>query len=755
MDKIRTCIENVVLNTPIFNKESFSPTLLNFFYGKNGSGKSTIAKEIKTPGVVKWNAPFSPAPDTIYVYNEDYIKENIQSYGNIPGVFTITEQNAKVKAEVDTKQREKRSAEASLTKLTDEVNDVEKKINAVEEKYITSVWKVTEDLRKKYPETQSGFMSNKRKFTGRIEQTQSIQYDSEEIEKLYKFAYGDDAKHYQPLRTVSLSNLPDDAILSEPIVGSTSSTFASFLKDIGAADWVRQGHMTFQHKAGGKCPYCQGVLPDDFEEKLAECFDDSYKRRVNELSRFYQTYRTILTSVRDTLLQNNRDNFDCPELKEYSFLVQQFVSIIDKNLTLLQTKLDEPGRTIELDNLQGIVAEINGVIGLINDRILANNSAFDDRGGSQKKCEDMVWCLMRYSCEKAMAVHDSETKAANLELEKVKKELTAKKGEVYVLDQIITELNQKTVNTDAAKDSINDLLKASGFQGFYLREKPGAQYVYELVRDDKTIAKNLSEGERNFIAFLYFYQTIIGSQSDDGIKKNKIVVIDDPVSSMDSGSLFVVASLVRNLIAICYNNYELSNEQSRDDYIKQFFCMTHNPYFFKEITYNHLKDNECAAFYEIRKGAGNKSRVILCEEPGTGVGAAKVNRSPVRNHYDALWNDYCTTQDPLMLMNDVRQILEYYFIQLCGYKGANLRENILDRNKDAFIKKTANGKPDDTNYIIASSMFSLLNAGANGFNDGLFYDENAFSVEQIQFVFYKIFEVMEQTQHYKMMTGEK
>lgn len=755
MDKIKTCIENVVLNTPIFNKESFSPTLLNFFYGKNGSGKSTIAKEIKTPGVVKWNDPFSITSDSIYVYNEDYIKENIQSYGNIPGVFTITEQNAKVKAEVDNKQREKRSAEATLIKLTDAVINAEKRVNAVEDKYINTVWKTTEEIRKKYPETQSGFMSNKKKFANRIEQTQSIQYDFEEIEKLYKFAYGNDAKRYQPFKTVSLSNLPDDTILSESIVGSASSTFASFLKDIGAADWVRQGHIAYQHKAGEKCPYCQGILPNDFEEKLAECFDDSYKRRVNELNRFYQTYRSSLASTRDTLQQNNRDNFDCPELKEYSFLVQQFISTIDKNLALLQTKLDEPGKTIELDDFHGIVAEINSVIGIINDHISANNTAYDDRDGSQRKCEDMVWCLMRYNCEKAMAVHDSEAKAANLELKKANDGVKTKKGEIFVLDQIITELNQKTVNTDAAKNSINDLLKASGFQGFYLREKPGAQYVYELVRDDKTIAKNLSEGERNFIAFLYFYQTIIGSQSDDGIKKNKIVVIDDPVSSMDSGSLFVVASLVRNLIAICYNNYQLSNEQFRDDYIKQFFCMTHNPYFFKEITYNHLKDNECAAFYEIKKGAGNKSKVIPCEEPGTGVGATKVNRSPVRNHYDALWNDYCTTQDPLMLMNDVRQILEYYFIQLCGYKGANLRENILDRNKDAFMKKNATGKLDDTNYIIASSMFSLLNAGANGFNDGLFYDENAFTVEQIQFVFYKIFEVMEQTQHYKMMTGEK
>lgn len=52
----------------------------------------------------------------------------------------------------------------------------------------------------------------------------------------------------------------------------------------------------------------------------------------------------------------------------------------------------------------------------------------------------------------------------------------------------------------------------NGFQGFQLREKPGAQYVYQLVREDGSIAKGLSEGERHFIAFLYFYHTVMGSQ---------------------------------------------------------------------------------------------------------------------------------------------------------------------------------------------------------------------------------------------------
>lgn len=95
-----------------------------------------------------------------------------------------------------------------------------------------------------------------------------------------------------------------------------------------------------------------------------------------------------------------------------------------------------------------------------------------------------------------------------------------------------------------------------------------ASYVYELVREENgsiEIAKDLSEGERNFIAFLYFYHTVMGSQSDDGRVDDKIVVIDDPVSSMDQQTLFYVSALTREMIAVCYNNFEMDEEKGADD----------------------------------------------------------------------------------------------------------------------------------------------------------------------------------------------
>ena len=42
--KIQTEITKVTLNSPIFTNKSFNPTLVNFIYGTNGTGKSTISR---------------------------------------------------------------------------------------------------------------------------------------------------------------------------------------------------------------------------------------------------------------------------------------------------------------------------------------------------------------------------------------------------------------------------------------------------------------------------------------------------------------------------------------------------------------------------------------------------------------------------------------------------------------------------------------------------------------------------------------
>ena len=57
-EKMTSAIQKLVLSDPPFNRETIEPTFINFFYGKNGAGKSTIARTIRDncPGSVEWQS---------------------------------------------------------------------------------------------------------------------------------------------------------------------------------------------------------------------------------------------------------------------------------------------------------------------------------------------------------------------------------------------------------------------------------------------------------------------------------------------------------------------------------------------------------------------------------------------------------------------------------------------------------------------------------------------------------------------------
>ena len=245
-----------------------------------------------------------------------------------------------------------------------------------------------------------------------------------------------------------------------------------------------------------------------------------------------------------------------------------------------------------------------------------------------------VWLCLRpeeaapcrgFVLEKKDARYDAEIKAHNATLDGIKTQLKTLRG--------------KTVETDTVKDSINLMLCDSGMRGFSLEPKAGVDSVYEVRRPDGTIADNLSEGEKNFIAFLYFYHLVHGSDSADGETREKIVVIDDPVSSMDSSSLFIVSTLVRQMIEICRNNADNRNRTAEGNFIKQFFVLTHNAYFHREVSYSYVAKYDYTSFYLIRK-IGTKSTIRLCDDVNPNAPTERINVNPVKNSYAALWDEY-------------------------------------------------------------------------------------------------------------------
>ena len=750
--RIKTAIQKITLNDYTFSGVSFEPTLINFFFGNNGTGKSTLAKKVGVPATTEWAPGAVPADYELMVYNEEFIIDNIQSYGNIPGVFTITQQNAEIKAEVDMKNSALRDLRTKVKGSGEAIAKEQEKQKKVDGTYEKTVWDMTEPIRTQYKEAQAGYTRDKKKFVAQLEKYSPIDIDESELAQLYAVAYGASDTKFSEYKSIDSSTIPTTPILEESIVGSSDTAFASFVRTLNASGWLTQGHKAYQHEAGKKCPYCQQDLPDTFEADLASCFDEQYKKSVSELEQYVAAYRAALNAIHSILTENSKNLFACDLLQEYKTKVDLFMERAQNNVTLLKQKTDDPAKAVPLPDLVDILRELNAVIEQINAKIKEYNAIIDARGKKQQYCIEQVWQLMAFICQSEIAVHKSGKERHAADIERLSGDFEKAKNDADDLQRDIGRLNQQTVNTTAAKDSINALLKAAGFQGFQLREKPGAQYVYELIREtDEKIAKGLSEGERHFIAFLYFYHMVVGSQSDDGRTVNKIVVIDDPVSSMDSGSMFTVASLVRDLIAICYNNYRMTGQGNKNDHIKQFFCMTHNPFFFKEVSYNRVAENECVGIYEMKKRKNNQSYITECTRPDDHVGGGKVNYSPVKNTYDSLWEEYRTATDSIALINVTRRILEYYYLQICGYSSGDLRTGLLEKNHHCFEVTLPGGSLDKTDYNVAAAMIAVLNIGARGFNDGLFFDASAIEPQQIRIVFEKIFTATDQIQHYDMM----
>ena len=104
-------------------------------------------------------------------------------------------------------------------------------------------------------------------------------------------------------------------------------------------------------------------------------------------------------------------------------------------------------------------------------------------------------------------------------------------------------------------------------------------------------------------------------------------------------------------------------------------------------------------------------------------------------------------------MNVIRRILEYYVLQLCGYDSKTLSTTVLSAVKKQITEEAEGSVPDYTKYHLAQAMLSYIQR-ADSFNDGLPFVDESISCEQYREVFRIIFDVMGQSQHYKMMMNE-
>lgn len=757
--KVPSAIENITLNRATFTDVPVADlTFVNFFYGNNGAGKSSIAHAIEEDDGVVWADGKSADDYDVLVYNQDFINENFVNYGDLKGVFIFGEEDIEAKKRIAELTEEKKKKSDAKVAAGEDYKQKTAGVDAALTQFQDACFSKTADIRKRFEKCMDG-KKQKRNFAEAVlgEKTPKG-HDLPELERLYGVAFDDTARAYAEFKkagATTYGSLPGKELLDKVIVSSSDTPFARFLKALGstASDWVRDGHTHFSGSAGGKCPYCQQKLPANFENEIAATFDAQYQQDIRDLGQLQSTYGRETADIVRVLQTNTADAMPSLDLKAYQEKLSLLESKFEVNRQRIAEKVKEPSKTVSLEDTDTLLLEIGAMIDEINKLIKANNDVIAAKKSSKEKCKTEIMQYLAFMLADEVTSYKDEVARLEKEIKEITERGTLLRKEIGELTREISELNKHNANTEAAIDSINKILRDSGFQGFSIRAKDGVENVYEIVRENGTVAENLSEGERNFIAFLYFYHRVRGSMNSEELKE-KIVVIDDPVSSMDSTALFIVSAIVREMINVCRNNTEYLNPQVPGDYIKQLFILTHNVYFHREVTYQQVGYYNCTSFYMIRKN-DNVSTVKLCKRQNKEIPSEEENYNPVQNSYAALWDELRDLHSTIPALNVMRRILEYYFLQLCGYEGSDLRSIVLEKkeNREKFIKQVEGEKPDMTDYQLASSLLAYIN-NPNGISDGLNYVEDCEDAEAYKRVFQMIFDALGQSQHYKMMTGQ-
>ncbi len=770
MEKRKSAIEKVVIEGRSYDHEEFEPTFINFFFGRNGAGKSTISEMIQANTGLTWRSGQTADDYNVLAYDQQFISNHFSNFDDLAGVFTLNKVNIETQKKLDQLAKDKDKLLGELGKKNEAIDQKSQARADLKTDSQTRMMRLTEAVRKKFELAMTGKKIAKT-FCPEVERKQPVQHTEDEIMELYSVAYEKNAQTYPLLKKSNeypgKYDLSGASLLSDPIVSTSDTQFARVMEKLGNTDWVKEGHAKYLKKADGICPFCHNPLDHQhFERELRDCFDEEYQDSVDAVAAFQSAYTSMTGEMIRVLDENTSSDFPRADFTVYKEKLERLKTIIQNNLQLIQKKVDKPAERGELQDIDTLVGELDAIIDKINALIKINNDAYSKKKETKIQCDKMMWEHLAFLVKDEIADYKAKDDAIASEIKTIEKEKGILRQSYLEKEAEAKKESGNTVNTDEAYESMNAMLKDSGFQGFSLRKKPGTKNRYEVVRDGNKPVKKLSEGERNFIAFLYFYHLVKGSGTADAAiitssgeitdttdRRDKIVVIDDPVTSMDSGTLFIVSSMVREMITVCQNNIEVLHPDITGSYIKQIFILTHNAYFHREVTYNMVDYYDCVTFYMVRK-TDNHSSITPCIEKAKELSEDDRNINPVQNAYTALWTEYQELTSSIPLLNVIRRILQYYFLELCGYQGSNIRDIILKKYKLEFITKRADGTIDDTDYHLASSMLSYIDNECS-FIDGFNLVQESVDPEQYRKVMKKIFEKLDQSQHYRMMTHKK
>jgi wobble nucleotide-excising tRNase len=631
------------------SKSILSPTRkTSLIYGLNGAGKSTISEFLYNQGeprFAKCSVKLSQPCDFL-VYNQSFLNDYFYEEDDLKGIFTLSKENkvALQQIEAETKELEKHRAAQQENSAASSANSA--KLDQEKSKASTKIW----EIKTKYAggDRVLEFCLDGLKKTDLLFQhvlglslpEAAPDYTADDLKTEASSIEGEGAVTYNKVPNISAGwlSIEGNPLWSKIIVGSQEGSVAEFIAKAGNFDWVSEGlQFVSNDKDQQECPFCQQeTITKSFIDSIISVFDEAYKDDVNSLESMKSTYETLTSSLNLQDISNSA--LASKELTEaWNIAYEALKASVRENVLLIGNKIKSPSAAVSLTDTNATVDVLNGLLKDLNTLIESHNDKLTNKKKTRVDIKARFWTLMRWNYDQTISAYSQSATGIKNEASQISQDASKIDKSIEASNLKISNLRKQTVNIEESIENINRGLVEIGIDGFSVISHGEDFYRVSRANDQGNAFHSLSEGEKTVISFLYFIELCKGQKTANAVPQKKVVVIDDPISSLSHLYVFNIGQLIKRYFI---------NDKS----YAQVFVLTHSLYFFYELTHtNKEKRAETQHLFRIIKNANGSSVISMGYEE-------------IQNDYQSFWS-FIKDQasPPALVANCMRNIVEYFF----------------------------------------------------------------------------------------------
>ena len=569
----------------VFSRPTQLPGLLgkrmNIVFGRNGSGKSTIARAFREQQVGRLesdagrNFEFSSdrsgnlQPEICehsFVFNEDFIDDYIKVEGGLKSIIRIGT-SAKLDAPIQ-------EAKAKIKEFSESQKPIRDKIRTLDgsasvKGSIKEADKELKDGLKK----PGGYADRLFRINGKqnlvasvLNPVLSIDKDDvlpksigetagklkDDIERFLSFKSGSPISWDIP----SLSRLPDIAAVNEALAQTVRPAeltaeeqfiLDELSKELASENFISKTESLIIESPRGFCPLCHQPVSLDHKHTLGQRL---VKFRNETVQRFVETVTQLNDGIYkfDVSLPSFPTSEYKEDLNKADACLQKVNSFIDELKAALKKKAENPFSAMKGFDQDAFVSLLDGFqasLSKIAEDVKAYNKTLEEKDSLKKEIDELNIRLAYHENKSWIDAFNART----AEMDNLNNDLQDLDRKIKEQEKIVESLNSQIDQVDDAREQINHYLGII-FGNDKLRLVPAGKEKYKLqVKMDDSFVnippKAISSGERNALALAYFFACVLEKKDKNyDYSDPTLLVIDDPVSSFDAENKAGVLSLL-------------------------------------------------------------------------------------------------------------------------------------------------------------------------------------------------------------------